>query len=534
VTSSPNQPLALVADVELPGGSTRFDYQEVDSPHGHLVVAHMNDASVLILQLADGSVAKLLPNIPTPRGVAVGDGRIFVTSSPSQLVIIDGAALTEIARVPTGSAPDGVGYDPVDHVVGVSDQHDGATSLIPSAGNGLRSPVALGKETGNVIYDASRGTFWAAVVNASPPDQLVQIDPVTRKVTTRIDLPGCDGAHGVRLHPDGKSAFVACEDNNLLVRVDLGGAHALTTSPTGGGPDVMSVDPGLGWLYVASESGDLVIFDIGKPGLVAIDREHPGDNAHSVAVDPSTHRVFFPLMTGPNGKPVLRIMRPRVAPSPAAPSVTSPPEAASAPSSSSDASSAAKARVWTFDTDPAGQSPTGFESGRTGRGKVGSWLVRSEPGAPSGGNVLAQTDADPTDYRFPVAWVKDLSLADVDVRVRCKPLSGKVDEACGLVFRLRDADNYYLTRANALEGNVRLYFVKNGRREQIATYAAKVTAGAWHELRAVAVGDRLEVHWDGTKVIEMRDKTFPDAGSVGVWTKADSVTEFDDLTVQPM
>jgi YVTN family beta-propeller protein len=312
VSSSPNLPLALVADAPLPGASTRFDYQEIDASRGHLVVAHMNDASVLVLNVGDGSVAKLLANIPTPRGVAVGDGRIFVTSSPSQLVIIDGNALSEIARVPTGTAPDGVGYDPVDHVVGVSDQQDGAVSLIAGAGSGPRTQVPLGKETGNVIYDAGRGVFWAAVVNASPPDQLVQVDPVAKKVNTRIDLPGCAGAHGMRLHPDGQSAFVACEENSAIVRVNLGTPQVTATASTGGGPDVMSVDPGLGWLYVAAESGDLVVFDIGKPGLVTIDQEHPGDTAHSVAADPATHRVFFPLMKGPAGTPVMRIMTPKL------------------------------------------------------------------------------------------------------------------------------------------------------------------------------------------------------------------------------
>jgi YVTN family beta-propeller protein len=314
--NSPSLPLTLVADVPLPGGSTRFDYQEIDPSKGHLIVAHMNDASVVVLDLAGPTVARLLPNISTPRGVAVGDGRIFVTSSPSRLVIIDGTALSEIARVPTGTAPDGVGYDPVDHVVGVSDQHDGAVSLISSAGTGEHVQVPLGKETGNVIYDAGRGVFWAAVVNAAPPNQLVQIDPVMKKVATRIDLPGCGGAHGVRLHPDGKSAFVACEDNNVLVRVDLGASSVVASAPTGADPDVMAVDPGLGWLYVAAESGDLVVFDVGKPGLVTIDREHAGDHAHSVAVDPATHRAFFPLMSGPNGKPVMRVMQPKLTSAP--------------------------------------------------------------------------------------------------------------------------------------------------------------------------------------------------------------------------
>jgi YVTN family beta-propeller protein len=317
VSSSPDLPLSLGADVELPGGSTRFDYQEIDPARGHLVVAHMNDASVLVLNLSDASVAALLPNIPTPRGVAIGDGRIFVTSSPSQLVIIDGSALTEIARVPTGAAPDGVAYDPVHHMVGVSDQQDGAVSLIENDGSGLRTAVALGSETGNVIYDSGRNIFWAAEVSATPPDQLVQVDPAAKQVATRIGLPGCSGAHGLRLHPDGQSAFVACENNNELVRVDLSGARVVASAATGAGPDVMAIDPGLGWLYVAAESGDLVVFDISQPGLVTIDQEHPGDNAHSVAVDPATHRVFFPLMAGSSGKPVMRIMQPKVAAVPA-------------------------------------------------------------------------------------------------------------------------------------------------------------------------------------------------------------------------
>ena len=310
---SPSFPLLLVADVELPGGATRLDYQDVDPAKKHLVVAHMNDASVLVLNLADGSVARVLPGIPTPRGVAIADdvGRIFVTSSPSQLVIIDNEALTEIARVATGNAPDGVGYDPVDRIVGVSDQHDGAISLIADAGSGKRSQVPLGSETGNVVFDASRRTFWITVVTATPPDQLIAVDPAGATVTTRIPLPGCKGAHGLRIHPDGRSALVACEGNDALARVDLESAHAIVTAPTGKDPDVLSIDPGTGWLYVAAESGDLTVFDLTQPGLTTVDREHPGDHAHTVAVDPVTHRVFFPLLSGPNGKPVLRIMRPR-------------------------------------------------------------------------------------------------------------------------------------------------------------------------------------------------------------------------------
>jgi DNA-binding beta-propeller fold protein YncE len=305
-------PLVLVTDVPLPGNPVRFDYQDIDPARGHLVIAHMNDASVVVVNLSDGSVVKVLPGIPTARGIAVADDvkRIFITSSPNQLVIVDSAALTEVARITTGKSPDGVGWDPAHKTVGVSAQANGAVTLISGAGTGTSSQVPVGVETGNTIFDASRGWFWAAAVQATPPDQLVGVDPVGGKVTTRINLPGCQGAHGLRIHPDGQSAFVACENNNVLARVDLGGTHSVSTAPTGNGPDVLSIDPGLGWLYVSAESGDLTVFDINKPGASLIGHDSPGANSHSVAVDPSTHRVFFPLMAGPKGTPVLRIMRP--------------------------------------------------------------------------------------------------------------------------------------------------------------------------------------------------------------------------------
>jgi len=261
--------LVEVADVALPGGATRFDYQDIDVGKNQLVVAHMNDNSVLILDLADGSVKAQLPNIPTPRGVAIADDAnlIFVTSTPSHLVLIDNTTLTEVKRVTTGTAPDGDAWDPDDQIVGVSDQGDGALSLIANAGSGTRTQVPLGRETGNVIYDKGRKQFWITVVTANPPDQLVEVDPKTATATTMIPLPGCAGAHGLRLHPDGQSAFIACEDNDKLARVDLGGTHTVTIGTSGAGPDVLSIDPSLGWLYVAAESGDVTIWDIKQPGL---------------------------------------------------------------------------------------------------------------------------------------------------------------------------------------------------------------------------------------------------------------------------
>ena len=309
--SGPALPLLLVADVDLPGHAVRFDYADLDPAKQHLVIAHMNDASVVVVNL-DGSVVQVISGIPTPRGVVVADdvGRIFVTSSPNRLVIIDNDTLAAVARVPTGRSPDGVAWDPKHRVVGVSDQGEGAISLIADSGSGARKQVRLGFETGNVVFDPGRAIFWITVVMDAPPNQLIGVDPTAGRVTEAIPLPGCQGAHGLRIHPDGKSAFIACEDNDQLLRVELEGNHTVALAPTGAGPDVMSLDAKLGWLYVAAESGDVTIFDLTRPGVHLLGREHPGSHAHSVAVDAATHRSFFPLLKGPHGTPVLRIMQP--------------------------------------------------------------------------------------------------------------------------------------------------------------------------------------------------------------------------------
>jgi hypothetical protein len=194
----------------------------------------------------------------------------------------------------------------------------------------------------------------------------------------------------------------------------------------------------------------------------------------------------------------------------------------------------ASAETWNFDADPVNAPPPGFSFGRTGKGKPGRWVIQAEKDAPSAGNVLAQLDTDTTDYRFPVAVVDEPKLGDVSLSVRCKPVSGRVDQACGLVFRYRDENNYYLTRANALEDNVNLYYVKDGRRRQITGWGGKVTRGAWHQLSVEARGDHLVVTFDGNTVIDAHDAIFSQPGKVGVWTKADSVTYFDDLTAAPL
>jgi hypothetical protein len=187
--------------------------------------------------------------------------------------------------------------------------------------------------------------------------------------------------------------------------------------------------------------------------------------------------------------------------------------------------------VYNFDSDTPGQLPAKFHTAKTGGGSQEKWGVTADPTAPSKPNVVTQTSTDQTDYRFPLLISDEGSFQDLDLSVKFNAVAGKIDQAGGLVFRLMDPNNYYIVRANALENNYRLYHVVNGRRSQFAGANLKVTSGEWHELRVEAVGNKITCYYDGSKKIEATDDTFKDAGKVGLWTKADSVTSFDDLKV---
>jgi len=190
-----------------------------------------------------------------------------------------------------------------------------------------------------------------------------------------------------------------------------------------------------------------------------------------------------------------------------------------------------KQSVYNFDNVTPGQLPAKFHGAKTGGGTQEKWIVTADPTAPSKPNVVAQTSTDQTDYRFPLLISDEGSFQDLDLSVKFKAVSGNIDRAGGLVFRLKDPNNYYIVRANALENNYRLYHVVNGRRSQFAGANLKVTSGEWHELRVEAVGNKIACYYDGNKKIEATDDTFKDAGKIGLWTKADSVTHFDDLKV---
>jgi hypothetical protein len=177
-----------------------------------------------------------------------------------------------------------------------------------------------------------------------------------------------------------------------------------------------------------------------------------------------------------------------------------------------------------FDREQAGGLPADWTAGVTGGGSP-KWSIEADATAPSPPNVLKQSGKG----TFPWCVKKDASLTDGFVEVKFKPLSGREDQAGGVIWRWKDGDNYYIARANALENNVSLYYTEGGRRKTIKYVDAPVAPQQWHQLRVEFQKAKIRVIFDGKERIAVEDEHINGAGAVGVWTKADSVTAFDDF-----
>jgi hypothetical protein len=188
----------------------------------------------------------------------------------------------------------------------------------------------------------------------------------------------------------------------------------------------------------------------------------------------------------------------------------------------------ASADTVNFDNLKTGAAPPGWTATQTGSGSA-KWSAEKDDSAPSQPNVLKQSG----EATFPVCFKNDTNLKDGFVEVKFKPVAGKEDQAGGVIWRVRDANNYYIARANALEDNVTIYHTINGSRVAFKNINTKVMPGVWHTLRVDFEGNKFTVSFDDKKVIEASDESFKEAGKVGVWTKADSVTLFDNFNYGP-
>jgi YVTN family beta-propeller protein len=294
-----------VHDVPLPGDTSRFDYVTLDPGSHRLFIAHLGAGTVPVYDIGTGAIIGEVQNVPGVHGtLAVPElGRVYASATGiNQVAVIDPQSLTVTAMIPGGEYPDGIAYDPELGKLYVSDETGGTDTVIDTASNQVVATIGLGGEVGNTQFDAGAHRIIAAVQTRN---QVVTIDPQTDQVTGRYDTPGCDHPHGIQISPDRQLAFVACEGNAKLVVMDLQSMSVTDSFDVGSVPDVLAFDAPRRVLYVASESGPATAFSETETGLKPLARQDVGPNAHSMAVDPDTGHVYFPLANF-GGQPMLR------------------------------------------------------------------------------------------------------------------------------------------------------------------------------------------------------------------------------------
>jgi hypothetical protein len=193
-----------------------------------------------------------------------------------------------------------------------------------------------------------------------------------------------------------------------------------------------------------------------------------------------------------------------------------------------------KVKTITFSKDDAGKTPAGWKAAQTGKGES-VWKVVADESAPSkSGYALAQTTNNP-DALFNLCVANEPSLKDVEVIVAFKAVKGEKDQGGGIVWRYQDANNYYIARMNPLEDNFRVYKVVDGKRsKEFQDVTVKVPTGEWHMIKIKQVGDHIECFLDDKKLLDVKDDSITKAGKVGLWTKADAQTHFDNFKVQEL
>lgn len=302
-------PLTLVRDIPLPGHAARLDYESFDSRSRLLFIAALGDGSIDVVDTTRQRLASTVANVSAAHGVlAIPElGRVYASATGTdELIALDERTLRVIGRTPAGDYPDGIAYDPKTTRIFVSDEHGGTVTVIATATTTRIATIALGGESGNIQYDPGTQRMVSA---EQTHNRLIEIDPRTLGIVGRVSLPGCAGSHGLYIDAPARSAFVACENNSQLIVINLNTMREVQSVSVGDTPDVLAFDAGLRRLYVASESGIVSVFHERFGRLRLLGQAFLAHEAHTVAVDPATHLVYFAL-ENVNGRPALRVMRP--------------------------------------------------------------------------------------------------------------------------------------------------------------------------------------------------------------------------------
>jgi DNA-binding beta-propeller fold protein YncE len=304
-------PLKLVEDVPLPGGATRFDYQWLDPVNRRLYIAHLGDSSLVVFDLDGRKVLHEVPHLGSVHGVVASPALhlVFATAtSDKELALIDDQTFDVKSRVPAGEYPNGLAVDPTSAKVFVSNNKGAGVAVVDVKTAKALAPIKIGGGAGNTQLDADAGHILAAVHGAG---YLADIDPVKGELAGRIALDHVSSCHGLLVASALRLAFAVCHGTApVLAVVDLKARRELKLLPLPRDIDVLAFDDVQMRLYAASETGMVVVFDVASDGTTSeLGRGVLAPHAHTVAVDPTTHRVYFPL-ENIIGHPVLRIMEP--------------------------------------------------------------------------------------------------------------------------------------------------------------------------------------------------------------------------------
>src|SRR5256712_6511837 len=307
--SRADPPLRMVADVPLPGSATRFDYQSLESVSGRRFISIIGDVHLVVFDVRAGRVISNLDGFPTVTGVLAvpAEHRAYASATGDHaVVVVDDSSLRIVARVPGPRFPDGIAYAPEEQRVFVSDESGRRDFVIDAATNSVVARIELDGEAGNTQYDAGSHCVIVAVQTAN---QLAVIDPATATIVRRITFDkAVRYPHGFYIDAPHRLAFISGQESGTLGVLDLRTLQLRQVLPIGSDPDVLAFDPALGRLYVAAESGIVAVF-AERDGSLAQLGWYRAPKAHSVAVDPATHRVYLPL-ADVSGHPVLRVLVP--------------------------------------------------------------------------------------------------------------------------------------------------------------------------------------------------------------------------------
>ncbi len=307
--TSAKLPLRVLSDVPLTGRATRLDYQSFDPQSGRLYIAHLGDDMLTVFDVKAEKVVGDIRDLKRVHGVlAVPElHRVYASATgTNELAVIDDRTLQVMARVPAGDYPDGVAYASKAKKIYVSDLHGKTDTVIDATTNQRIATIQFGGGAGNTQYDSSSEHIFVTVDGV---EEIAEIDLDTDRVIGHYPLTGCRGSHGLNIDSEHRLAFAACEDNAKLVIFDLETKKVTAIHTVGSDPDVLAFDRGLNRLYVSAESGVISVFDEKGRNLEKVGEGFFARDAHTIAVDASTHRVYLPLQNV-GGKPVLRVALP--------------------------------------------------------------------------------------------------------------------------------------------------------------------------------------------------------------------------------